>query len=169
MDSAGCAYVTGETSSVNFPTTPGAFRTVVGTDVTAFVTKFNAAGSGLADGWDALLALPGVANVGVQPSLGTGSLAASRGTTGVVLNDANQTVLDASSGNLDSTLTTLDTTGSNWTGSNWTGSNWTGGWLGSNWTGSNWTGSNWTGSNWTGTEEYGSNWTGSTWYGAWDQ
>jgi serine protease AprX len=158
----------------------------------------DAAGSGLADGWDALFAPAGLANVGVQPSLGTGSLAASRGTEGVVLDDANQTLLDASSGNLDSTLTTLDTTGSNWTGSwlgsnwtggwlgsnwtgsnwtgsnwtgsNWTGSNWTGSnWTGSNWTGSNWTGSNWTGSNWTGTEEYGSNWTGSAWYGAWDR
>jgi len=156
-------------------------------------TDVDAAGSGLADGWDALLAPPGLANVGVPPSLGIGSLAASRGSTGVILDDANQTVLDASSGNLDSTLTTLDTTGANWTG-NWLGANWTGGWLGANWTGANWTGANWTGANWTGanwtganwtganwtganwtganwtgTEEYGANWTGSAWYGAWDQ
>jgi Beta-propeller repeat len=46
VDSAGNAYVTGETHSLNFPTTAGAFdRTRTGSD--AFVTKLNAAGSAL--------------------------------------------------------------------------------------------------------------------------
>jgi hypothetical protein len=51
IDAAGNAYVTGQTTSSNFPTTPGAFdRTLnVGTfDATdAFVTKLNATGSAL--------------------------------------------------------------------------------------------------------------------------
>jgi len=130
-------------------------------------------GAGLADGWAAMSAGIGVANVGVQPGLGTGSLAASRGTVGVVLDDTNQTVLDASSGDLTAALTTFPD-GSNWFGSNWFGSNWFGSnWFGSNWFGSNWFGSNWFGSNWFGqpdsTTDYGSNWFGSNWFGAWDQ
>jgi len=132
-----------------------------------------ATGAGLVDGWAAMSAGLGVANVGVQPGLGTGSLAAARGTVGVVLADTNQTVLNASSGDLTSALTTFPE-GSNWFGSNWFGSNWFGSnWFGSNWFGSNWFGSNWFGSNWFGTPDnttdYGSNWFGSNWFGAWDQ
>src|SRR6185436_14284487 len=44
VDSAGNAYVTGEASTPNFPTTPGAFQTApFGFDT--FVTKLNATGS----------------------------------------------------------------------------------------------------------------------------
>jgi len=47
VDTSGSAYVIGTTSSVDFPTTVGAFDTtaniVVGSD--AFVTKLNASGS----------------------------------------------------------------------------------------------------------------------------
>src|SRR5208282_5901013 len=46
VDSAGSAYVTGTTSSTNFPVTPGAFQTA-GTAHSSFVTKFNPAGSAL--------------------------------------------------------------------------------------------------------------------------
>jgi hypothetical protein len=46
VDSAGNAYVTGEASTLNFPTTPGAFQTApYGFDT--FVTKLNATGSAL--------------------------------------------------------------------------------------------------------------------------
>lgn len=46
VDAQGCAYVTGSTKSVRFPTTPGAFQTNrPGYDV--FVTKINAAGTAL--------------------------------------------------------------------------------------------------------------------------
>src|SRR5215207_1776608 len=46
VDSAGNAYVTGEASTPNFPTTPGAFQTApYGFDT--FVTKLNATGSAL--------------------------------------------------------------------------------------------------------------------------
>ena len=48
MDGAGSAYVTGRTSSSDFPTTPGAFDTNYnGGGWDAFVVKLNPAGSGL--------------------------------------------------------------------------------------------------------------------------
>jgi hypothetical protein len=48
LDALGNAYVTGSTSSSNFPTTPGAFQTTYGGGlVDGFITKLNAAGSTL--------------------------------------------------------------------------------------------------------------------------
>src|SRR5439155_391635 len=48
VDAAGSAYVTGETQSSNFPTTPGAFQPAnAGLHGNAFVTKLNPAGSAL--------------------------------------------------------------------------------------------------------------------------
>src|SRR5205823_4466027 len=48
VDAAGAAYITGGTSSINFPTSPGAFQTAFGGDsADAFVTKLNATGSAL--------------------------------------------------------------------------------------------------------------------------
>jgi len=45
VDATNAAYVTGFTSSANFPTTAGAFRTTSGGSTEVFVTKINAAGS----------------------------------------------------------------------------------------------------------------------------
>ncbi len=47
VDGAGSAYVTGYTSSTDFPTTPGAFDTSYSGGADAFVVKLNAAGSRL--------------------------------------------------------------------------------------------------------------------------
>jgi Big-like domain-containing protein/beta-propeller repeat-containing protein len=47
VDASGAAYVTGQTDSTNFPTTPGAFQTTSGGGYDAFVTKLNPAGSAL--------------------------------------------------------------------------------------------------------------------------
>jgi Bacterial Ig-like domain (group 1)/Beta-propeller repeat len=47
VDGAGNAFITGETASSNFPTTLGAFDTSFNLNTDAFVTKLNAAGSGL--------------------------------------------------------------------------------------------------------------------------
>jgi hypothetical protein len=46
-DGSGAAYVTGQTSSSDFPTTPGAFDTTYNGSSDAFVAKLNAAGSAL--------------------------------------------------------------------------------------------------------------------------
>ena len=47
IDSTGSAYVTGDTGSLNFPTTPGAIDTTPNGDLDAFVSKLNANGAGL--------------------------------------------------------------------------------------------------------------------------
>ncbi|NMO95095.1 SBBP repeat-containing protein [Paenibacillus lemnae] len=47
VDILGNAYVTGITTSDNFPTTPGAFSTILSGSDNAFVTKMNPAGSAL--------------------------------------------------------------------------------------------------------------------------
>ncbi|MEZ5426413.1 MAG: SBBP repeat-containing protein [Pyrinomonadaceae bacterium] len=46
-DPAGNAYVTGDTTSSNFPTTSGVFDTTINGSLDVFVTKLNNAGSGL--------------------------------------------------------------------------------------------------------------------------
>ncbi|MBM3175863.1 MAG: hypothetical protein FJZ93_09130, partial [Chloroflexi bacterium] len=47
VDTNGCAYVTGYTSSTNFPTTPNAFQSVHRGTYDAFVAKLSASGSAL--------------------------------------------------------------------------------------------------------------------------
>jgi serine protease AprX len=139
-----------------------------------------AVGTGVVDGSSALNAAPGLANVGVPPSTGTGSIAASRGTVGVQLDDASGTVLDGST-NLTAQLTTWDPTSlqSPWTGGSWFGGSWFGGswfggsWFGGSWFGGSWFGGSWFGGSWfgqpTSTEDYGGSWFGGSWFGAWDQ
>jgi serine protease AprX len=134
-----------------------------------------AVGSGVVDGSAALAAGPGLANVGVPPSTGTGSITASRGTVGVQLDDSANTVLDSST-NLTAQLTTWDPTTLTgpWTGGSWFGGSWFGGsWFGGSWFGGSWFGGSWFGGSWFGqpdaTEDYGGSWFGGSWFGAWDQ
>ncbi|MCS1350051.1 SBBP repeat-containing protein [Mechercharimyces sp. CAU 1602] len=47
VDTSGSAYVTGITGSTDFPVTSGAFQTVYGGSLDAYITKFNPAGSSL--------------------------------------------------------------------------------------------------------------------------
>ena len=47
VDGSGNAYVTGNTISSNFPTTPGAFQTTSDNLANVFVSKLNATGSAL--------------------------------------------------------------------------------------------------------------------------
>jgi hypothetical protein len=47
VDSGGYSYVTGQTSSNNFPTTAGAYQVMFGGGLDAYVTKFNTTGSAL--------------------------------------------------------------------------------------------------------------------------
>ena len=136
-------------------------------------TDHMAAGFGIVDGFRALSAPAGVANVGVAPSMGTGSLAASRGTVGVVLADTNQTVLNASSGDLTSTLNDFPE-GMSWFGMSWFGMSWFNApWQGMSWFGNDWSGMSWFGMSWFGTpdstSDYGMSWFGGAWYGCWDQ
>ena len=134
-----------------------------------------AVGAGVVDGWDAAFNAPaGLANVGVSPSVGTGSLQADRGTASISLLGADGTVVaDPLSGETTAQLTVWDPDsllfatfdGNNWYGNNWYGNNWyESEWYGNNWYGNNWYGNNWYGNNW-----YGNNWYGAAWYGAWDQ
>ena len=48
VDASGSAYITGNTSSTNFPTTPGVFQTTRRGEYNVFVAKLNAAGTALA-------------------------------------------------------------------------------------------------------------------------
>ena len=71
VDSSGNAYVTGFTNSNNFPTTLGAFqRSHSGSNRDAFVTKLNAAGSGLV--YSTYLAGSGTSPAGCAGAQGNG-------------------------------------------------------------------------------------------------
>ena len=116
---------------------------------------------------------PGVANIGVVRSNGTGSIDLSRGSVDVQFSDPYQTVVN---GTLTAQLllfSPLAYTTGEWGGSQWYGSQWYGSqWYGSQWYGSQWYGSQWYGSQWYGqtdsTDWYGSQWYGSQWYGVWE-
>ncbi|MDQ1446324.1 MAG: hypothetical protein QOI20_2788, partial [Acidimicrobiaceae bacterium] len=132
-----------------------------------------AVGAGLLDAFNgALNAPPGLANVGTEPSSGTGTIDASRGTVYVSADDPVRTVVTGQM-TLQLLLWNPLALFADWTGGNWYGGNWYGGnWYGGNWYGGNWYGGNWYGGNWYGQPEggnwYGGNWYGSAWYGAWE-
>jgi hypothetical protein len=62
VDTAGNAFVTGDTSSADFPTTPGAFQTTI-IPAIAFVTKLNPTGSALV--YSTFLGGSGTSDIGI--------------------------------------------------------------------------------------------------------
>jgi serine protease AprX len=130
-----------------------------------------AVGAGLVDAaTTALDPAPGRANQDLERSSGLGSLATSRGSLSLRLDDLLGTLL---TGRMTAQNVLWDPVG--WTTSSWTPSTWytsvhgTLGWNSASWAGSNWVGSNWVGSNWVGSNWVGSNWVGSSWYGVDDE
>ncbi len=103
------------------------------------------------------------------PSIGTGSLEASRGsdhlsTNGVLL-QGEQDIFGQPFNS--AAMAALEAAGSSWSGGNWNGSSWSGSsWSGSSWSGSSWSGSSWSGSSWSGSSWSGSSWSGSSWSGS---
>jgi serine protease AprX len=96
-----------------------------------------------------------------QPSTGTGSLEAARGSHHVVDPDTGV----ALTGEVD--IFGRSWSGRSWSGSSWSGSSWSGGtWNGSSWSGSSWSGSSWSGRSWSGSSWSGSSWSGRSWSGS---
>jgi serine protease AprX len=136
-----------------------------------------AVGAGVADANAAAFSAPaGVANQGLARSNGQGSLAASRGSVQVQLDNPLGSVLGPV---LGATLTAQlllwnpgGYTGLPWVPSNWYVSTWeVNRWYRVTWYGNDWPGRKWAGSSWYGQgqeESYGSPLPGSAWYGAWE-
>jgi len=136
-----------------------------------------AVGAGVVDVHAAAYSAPaGVANRGLVRSNGQGSLALSRGSVQVQLDDPLGTILGPV---LGATLTAQlllwnpgGYTGAPWIPSNWYVSTWEiNRWNRVSWYGNDWPGSKWHGSSWYGQENgesYGSSLPGSAWYGAWE-
>jgi serine protease AprX len=136
-----------------------------------------AVGAGVADASAAAFSPPaGAANQGLARSNGRGSLAASRGSVQVQLDDPLGSVLGPV---LGATLTAQlllwnpgGYTDSPWVPSSWYVATWeVNRWNRVSWYGTDWPGRKWRGSSWYGQESdesYGSTLAGSAWYGAWE-
>jgi serine protease AprX len=115
-----------------------------------------------------------------QPSNGTGSLEASRGSHHVADNNGA-----ALTGEQDIFGNTVDTSalasdeqngtawrdgvfnGASWSGASWSGSSWSGAsWSGASWSGASWSGASWSGASWSGASWSGASWSGASWSGA---
>jgi hypothetical protein len=137
-----------------------------------------AVGAGIVDGYAAALAAPaGLANQGLTPGNGLGSIDADRGTVGVQTTAGDGTVTVLNGTLLTAQLQLFDPltyTSDPWTGNSWWGNSWWGNsWWGNSWWGNSWWGNSWWGNSWWGqpnsTDWYGNSWWGGAWYGAWDQ
>jgi serine protease AprX len=138
----------------------------------------SAVGAGLVDAGDtALTPAAGRANQGLGRAHGLGSLATSRGSLSLRVDDAFGTLLTSRQ---TAQLVLWDPVG--WATGSWTPQTWYSsahgslGWNTASWagtaaetTGNNWVGNNWVGNNWVGNNWVGNNWVGSSWYGADDQ
>ena len=109
IDSDGNAYVTGETESTNFPTTPGAFLTS-GRGI--FVTKLNPAGTGLV--YSTLIAIAFAPDIAVDVQGNaylTGQVRASSSSNFSTTPGAFQTIAPGSNDFLDAFVTKINPAG----------------------------------------------------------
>jgi hypothetical protein len=105
IDSAGDAYVAGQTSSAEFPTTAGAHQTTIHGQSNAFVTKLNPSGSGLAYSTYFGDDVASVTGIDIDPSgnayiVGTGSVPTTPGAFRTQGEDAFAAKLDPAGGSL---------------------------------------------------------------------
>jgi serine protease AprX len=141
-----------------------------------------AVGAGMVQAYRAArLATPGLANVGVVPGTGMGSLDASRGTVEVdgpcsplarQLDPDCRKTLD---GNDTATGERYDAKqftdpNNDWSGQDWYDTQWADpSLLGTSWYDTSLAGTSWYGTSWYGTSWYGTSWYGTSWYGSsWD-
>ena len=107
-----------------------------------------ATGAGVVDAFAATMTpVTGSANGNATPSVGGGSLQATRGPA--CLRDSSGACMTDADANAALGYDPNTNSGSQWTGSQWVGSQWVGSqWVGSQWVGSQWVGSQWVGSQW---------------------
>jgi serine protease AprX len=102
------------------------------------------------------------------PSLGTGSLDASRGSyrlshDGVTLTGEQDIMGSAWDG---ASWSSLSASGASWSGGEWNGASWSGAsWSGASWSGASWSGASWSGASWSGASWSGASWSGMSWSG----
>jgi hypothetical protein len=112
VDSNGSAYVSGGTSSADYPVTPGAFQTVSQTSGGGggFVTKLNATGSALV--FSTFLGDAGVTGIALTPAGNMWVTGATSSLTFPTTADAFQGFLSPGAGTPDAFIAELNSTGS---------------------------------------------------------
>jgi serine protease AprX len=113
-------------------------------------------GAGLVNGYDALSAPAGLANQGVTPGTGLGSLQADRGTVDVEVDAVGGVIVAPLQGEITAQLTPWNFVGMLLTTFD-----------GNSWWGNSWWGNSWWGNSWWGNSWWGNSWWGAAWYGAW--
>lgn len=99
------------------------------------------------------MAVPEDVSQDFEPSNGSGSLDAARGSFRVFLDGEPLTG-------------EVDFTGRSWSGGTWSGRSWSGGtWSGRSWSGGTWSGGTWSGRSWSGGTWSGGTWSGQMWQG----
>jgi hypothetical protein len=103
-----------------------------------------------------------------QPSLGTGSLEASRGGDHLIADGVElRGEIDIfGSPYLSEVMAAAMAAGNTWSGGVWNGNTWSGNtWSGNTWSGNTWSGNTWSGNTWSGNTWSGNTWSGNTWSG----
>jgi serine protease AprX len=102
------------------------------------------------------------------PSLGIGSLEASRGSIHLVMNGVPLVgEMDIMGQAFNSAaMAALEAAGQSWSGGVWNGQTWSGqSWSGQSWSGQSWSGQTWSGQTWSGQTWSGQTWSGQSWSG----